>query len=177
MTNRLGIFKAQKDGRPVAARSVEHLVLWPMAFSFFVPSAIRLSSRSPWRRRSLLRTWQGRRGAPTAALRGSFIHRVDGFNEECDRFAKGHVPGIVIVGPSANGRASFLSHQGAQRRINGVVVHVAQLGAKFFGCEAAGFGFDGRCHFAFSFRPGVGLVLFSEDTIPNRLAIVNEKNK
>jgi hypothetical protein len=35
--------------------------------------------------------------------------------------------------------------------------------------------FDFRCHFAFSFRPGVGLVLLSTDTIPNRLAIVNRQ--
>ena len=170
-------FNAIKNGRRLAARRLGPVVLCPIFSCASGLSASRLFSRSHGRRRSWLLTWQGRRGGQAIERRGSFIHRVDGFNKVGDRFAQGHVPGFVVVRPRADGRASFLADNGAEGGTQGGVGHVAQLCAEFLGGESAGFGFDGRCHFAFSFRPGVGLVLFSETRIPNRLAIVNGKKK
>jgi len=174
-------FNAQKNGRPVAARSVHSFVLWPTFSSVSDLSASLLSSRFSWPLRSWLRTWQGRRVVPTvvprdsspAHLHASIWRKADAFHNGGLFKKAAFVNSLHMPAPILFWKAAFVAgikpiRGNAGDDSNFVHVRSPNRAISLF---------DFRCHFLFSFRPGVGLVLFSANTIPNCLAIVNRKNE
>jgi hypothetical protein len=172
--------KAQKDGRQVAARRLDAVVLCPTSSFAFSPSANRPFWHSPLRRRSWLRTWRGRRGGQAVRLRCSHHTCEDsivaGINPRpavtsatlfCqprhDRAGRHRALVLLICSDF-----SLSAHD-----VQGIIVFLRILNQVF----DLLFGLIPLFHFLFSFRPGVGLSLSSAVTIPNRLAIVNRKNE
>jgi hypothetical protein len=154
---------------------------WPISSSSFGLSASRLSLRSPWPRRSWPLTWRGRRGGLVVERRDSFfldeivayvvIVKSAVFNGESYKFRNlcfGHFNfGSVDLG-------HFLD-LGICLGLGEVAIQLNAISSQLATCV---FSDDAVCfHFAFSFRPDMGLVLFSVNTIPNRLAIVNRKKR
>jgi hypothetical protein len=169
--------KAQKNGRQLAARRLDAIVLCPISSCVSFPSASRLSSRSPWRRRSWLRTWRVRRGGQAIELRCSSLAnfhfasrgKPDAINhifelQESAAVHRLHSAVAIFFGESA-----FVASIKSARSLASDCADFIRMAAPHRNHSL----FDFRCHFAFSFRPAVGLVLFSETTIPNRLGIVN----
>ncbi len=163
-------FNVRKNGRPVSARNFQPVVLCPIFSCASGPSASLLSSRSPLRRRSWPLTWRGRRGDQAIERRRSNPLLLSGHDAK-EPAGRNGAELIRCFSAKIDKRAP----ENRRGVAEAVAVEAGMEGFKRLAVDDC-FGFLAGCfHFLFLFWPGVGLVLFSTNTIPNRLAIVNHQ--